>query len=368
MSADILVGAVEVIGVRLVRSSTGAAITGATVRVASVIRSSDGKVYDFNTSTFVSSGGTQTQALSESSNQAGTYTYAWNTGAITNPTTPDTYHVAYEMTSPSSMQLGGDEIRVRAIAAMAGSSFASGDDLHAVKAAIPSAATVASTVWGTALPGAFGSGTAGYNLDAQVSAAGGGSLTVQQIVDGVWNELASGHTTSGSFGARIDATISSRLASASYSAPPSASAISTQVAADLATAHGSGSWATATSVSVASNGISSASLAASAITAIQSGLATSSAVAALPSASAIATAVGNLSLSGLTDPTTMGGAVSLTRKWSTWTNTTQNDKRIVGQNLVIYDDDGSTVLATVPLKDYTGGTITPAAGEPAQLG
>jgi hypothetical protein len=49
--------------------------------------------------------------------------------------------------------------------------------------------------------------------------------------------------------ARIDADISTRLASASYTSPPSASTISTQIASDLATAHGAGSWATATGFS-----------------------------------------------------------------------------------------------------------------------
>lgn len=53
--------------------------------------------------------------------------------------------------------------------------------------------------------------------------------------------------------AALDSDILSRLASSSYSAPPSASAISTQVAADLATAHGSGSWATATGFALAAS-------------------------------------------------------------------------------------------------------------------
>lgn len=46
--------------------------------------------------------------------------------------------------------------------------------------------------------------------------------------------------------ARIDVAVSTRFAAASYTAPPSAAAISTQVAADLLAAHGSGSWTTAT--------------------------------------------------------------------------------------------------------------------------
>ena len=56
-------------------------------------------------------------------------------------------------------------------------------------------------------------------------------------------------TTNSTVASNLDATVSSRLASASYTSPPSASTISTQVAADLAAAHGAGSWATATGFS-----------------------------------------------------------------------------------------------------------------------
>lgn len=46
----------------------------------------------------------------------------------------------------------------------------------------------------------------------------------------------------------------------------------------------------------------------------------------------------------------------------------KNKKWIVGQNLVIYDDDGVTVLFTIPLHDVNGAAIAPATGEPAQFG
>lgn len=52
-------------------------------------------------------------------------------------------------------------------------------------------------------------------------------------------------TTNTAVAANLDATVSSRLAAASYISPPSAATISTQVASDLAAAHGSGSWVTA---------------------------------------------------------------------------------------------------------------------------
>jgi hypothetical protein len=80
----------------------------------------------------------------------------------------------------------------------------------------PSAATIASQVWGTTLPGAFGAGTAGFYLNARVS-------TVPGLV---WDELVASHATAATFGLLIgtdlDATISSRLATSSYTAPPSA--------------------------------------------------------------------------------------------------------------------------------------------------
>lgn len=53
-------------------------------------------------------------------------------------------------------------------------------------------------------------------------------------------------TVTGLTASNLDATISSRLASASYTAPPSAATISTQVNSDITSAHGSGSYITAT--------------------------------------------------------------------------------------------------------------------------
>jgi hypothetical protein len=53
--------------------------------------------------------------------------------------------------------------------------------------------------------------------------------------------------------ANLDAAVSSRMATFSYTTPPTAAAISTQVGSDLATAHGAGSWATATGFATAAN-------------------------------------------------------------------------------------------------------------------
>lgn len=47
-----------------------------------------------------------------------------------------------------------------------------------------------------------------YTALALENAPSGGSLTVQQIVDGVWDEASSAHTVAGSFGAYVDSTLS----------------------------------------------------------------------------------------------------------------------------------------------------------------
>jgi hypothetical protein len=122
------------------------------------------------------------------------------------------------------------------------------------------AAGVAAATWNasTATYGSAGSYGAliETNLDAQVSTVGGGSLTAADIADAVWDEALSSHATAGSAGAgltaagsagdpwatlipgaygagtagyimgnNINATISSRLASSSYTAAPSAATV-----------------------------------------------------------------------------------------------------------------------------------------------
>jgi hypothetical protein len=78
------------------------------------------------------------------------------------------------------------------------------------------------------------------------------ALAATALSTSVWtNTLATNiGTTNTTVAANLDATISSRLASASYTAPPSAATISTQVASDLAIAHGAGLWETATGFAV----------------------------------------------------------------------------------------------------------------------
>jgi hypothetical protein len=132
------------------------------------------------------------------------------------------------------------------------------------------AAGVAGGVWNAATASYGSAGSYGLlietNLDAQVSAVGGG--TAASIADAVWDELLSGHTITGSAGAglsaagsagdpwstplpgsygsgsagyiignTLDAAISSRLASGSYSSPPSVSAIADQVWDEVLSGH-----------------------------------------------------------------------------------------------------------------------------------
>lgn len=85
--------------------------------------------------------------------------------------------------------------------------------------------------------------------------------------------------------------VGTRLAAVAYTAPPSAATISNQVASDLATAHGAGSWLTATGFATAADlpadfdtlvitdGKVTAELDSASVTAVQSGLATASALA-----------------------------------------------------------------------------------------
>lgn len=85
--------------------------------------------------------------------------------------------------------------------------------------------------------------TLGTPAGASVSAD---LLVIDNLVDDLESRLTSGRASNLD---NLDATVSSRLASGSYSAPPSAATISSQVNSDLTTAHGSGSYQTATGFS-----------------------------------------------------------------------------------------------------------------------
>lgn len=105
----------------------------------------------------------------------------------------------------------------------------------------PSAATIAAAVWDLTVSGHTTSGTFG----AAMNAAGSAGDPWSTSLPGSYGAGTAGFIV----GTNLNAQVSSRLATASYTSPPSASTISSQVAADLATAHGAGSWSTATGFS-----------------------------------------------------------------------------------------------------------------------
>jgi len=110
-------------------------------------------------------------------------------------------------------------------------------------AAAPTAAANADAIWDELLSGHTTSGTAGLAL----STASSGGVDPAVLADAIWDEIMSGHTSAGSAGAflallntYLDATVSSRLATSGYTAPPTAAAVrqeidsnSTQLAAIL---------------------------------------------------------------------------------------------------------------------------------------
>lgn len=99
-----------------------------------------------------------------------------------------------------------------------------------------------------------GTGAAGLPTieDFQIQASSS-APSAAVVAAAVWDYLTASAVTGSSFGAllklQLDAAIGSRLATGGYTVPPTAAAISTQVGSDLTTAHGAGSWATATGFS-----------------------------------------------------------------------------------------------------------------------
>lgn len=223
--------------------------------------------------------------------------------------------------------------------------------------ALPTAAENASAVWGAATR-ELSSG-ANIVLAKNTGVTGFNDITAASV----WGVARSGNQTSGTFGEYVDAAVSSRLASGGYTAPPSASDISTQVASDLATAHGAGSWATATGFSTLTQadirtavGLASANLdtqldamptAAEVATAVRSELSTelgrvdaavstrlaSAGYTAPPTAAEVADKVLGRNLAGSSDGgrTVKDALRFLRNKWT-----------IVGTTLTVYAEDDTT--------------------------
>lgn len=112
-------------------------------------------------------------------------------------------------------------------------------------AAALNAAGSAGDPWNTALPGAYGNGTAGNILGNRLDAAVSTRATPAQVNAEADTALADAGVTTTVTG-RIDAAISTRLAGASYTAPPSASTNASAVRTELTTELGRIDVATST--------------------------------------------------------------------------------------------------------------------------
>lgn len=154
---------------------------------------------------------------------------------------------------------------------------------------------------------------AGITFGVYVGGTAASAIASTALSTAQWtNTLATDlGTTNTTVATNLNATVSSRLASVSYTAPPSAATISTQVASDLATAHGAGSWATATGFSTHS----AADVWAVGTRTITGGSLTT----APPTAAVIADAVWNESRSGHSTSGTFGEKVNAELDSSTQT-------------------------------------------------
>jgi hypothetical protein len=275
-------------------------------------------------------------------------------------------------------------------------------DAHTDSAVAPLA--TAATL--TAIQGAGWSASDNLHTIAGYGAPPSAGAVSAAVVD----QALSGHTTAGTVGealSRVDVAVSTRLATSGYTAPPSAATISTQVNTDLTTAHGAGSYqtastaglATATDVSngtaaveaygdlhwttavgfaipgsamnLADDAITAAKIAAGAIGAseapllahldadVSSRLATSG-YTAPPSAAANAAAVWATVESTGVDGT-MGGSL-----WKTRRRLTQRASTSVLGVVTLYLDDNVTPETTFTLTDVDGNPVTIVAGDPAR--
>lgn len=244
----------------LVLSPAGDGLTGAASTLLIWIRrASDGRFLDFADMTFKASGWTtRQQAMTEAdaTNAPGLYTYLFNTGAIVSPSANDTYLVELDQvgastaanvpqreellmgrhldtitinlnTTVSSRAVPGDLMGLVAGAITSAKFAADAIDSNALAAS--AASEVASSVWSTAVPGAFASGSAGFVLGTNLNAA-----VSSRAAPGDLMGLAGGAITAANFAA--DAIDSNALA---------ASAASEVAASVWATAEGSGTMGAA---------------------------------------------------------------------------------------------------------------------------
>lgn len=263
----------------------------------------------------------------------------------------------------------------------------------------PSAASIASQVWSTALPGAFSAGSGGFLVGTYLDAAVSSRLatsgytappSASTIATQILGAAVPGAFASGSLGyvigtnldivlsSRLDLAVSSRLAAASYTAPPTASQ------------NAAATWQTAVPGSFTSGQAGN----------VLTTLATASAVAALPTADANAIALLNKALASfstagtvgkaLTDAATAGGADATTIANAVWAAVLSapdpnsaglflkrlfqlafNHQRLTsagGGTFELYDDDGTTLLMSGPVRDKSAGPVAIPDTSPARRG
>jgi hypothetical protein len=199
------------------------------------------------------------------------------------------------------------------------------------------------------------------NLDATVSSrstyAGADTAGTTTLLA----RLTSGRATNLD---NLDAAVSTRLALTSYSAAPTAAAISTQVAADLATAHGAGPW-TAADVSALATAAALASVA-SDVAAILDDTGTSGVVVAAgsklgyslatapPTASQIVTALKTTTVT-FRDVTAVT-APTVEDCWAAGFVEAVCNEAIVGTTYAKLQPDNATTFVTATLDDATAPT------------
>jgi hypothetical protein len=423
--------------------STRVAVTGATL-VLRMWRSSDGYFLDFSDSTFKAAGhGSITIAMTEhsASNNAGVYYADIPISSITNPTADDVYSYRIDQTAGATTAanlpaLG--EVRVgRWVDTIT-------TNLDTTMSSRATNAGAASSVWGTSVPGAFGSGTAGFNLDAAVStrSAPGDAMTlssnalnaaalaadavaeiqsglatlveVSNVPSNVWGTALPGAFGAGTAGAHLDVAVSTRavagdamtLAADAMNASALAADAVAEIQSGLATAVALASvasdvqatpgavWDVATgdhasvgtfglflsvrldvatstravpgdAMSLVADAVTANSVATSAVTEIQNGLATAAALATVATnVQATPAAVWNVAQSGYSsDTTTFGWALRALRIIAT--NRIAEAPGTPG-TLIVYADDATSAFITYNLNDFNGNGVLGMIGAPAR--
>lgn len=213
-------------------------------------------------------------------------------------------------------------------------------------------ASVVAAVWGNAartLTAATGlSALASQaSVDAIAAAVGalGTPLDAAATAAAVWNALAASYANAGSFGAllgtNLDTNVGSRLAASSYSAAPSAGTVAAAVVAEAIAGASAGS--------------------------VGAALATASGY-TVPSASAVASAVWGSTITSYGTYAQIGTAAGVLYGLKMVTFNRAVETAGNPGSLAVYADDGTTVYATMALRDGSGGAVTAGTGEPAQRG